>query len=85
MPGKTARQEIMDVLKAQGWNFDEFAQGTVYGRWRRRTVLVEFTKDGRIISAHTKRPADFNYATIVQTVTQDRRAQILAFIRGERV
>ncbi len=82
MTAKTAREEIIAVLRAQGWSVNLRA-GTVVGRWRRRSVAVMFGSDGRITAASKQYPLPRNAGVHSAPIDAPMRTNVLAFIRGE--
>ncbi len=82
MASKTAREEIIAVLRAQGWSVNLRA-GAVVGRWRRRSVACTFGADGRITAASKQYPLPKGAGIHSAPIDAPMRTNVLAFIRGE--
>jgi hypothetical protein len=82
MSTPTAREEVLDVLRAQGWGV-KLRAGAIVGTWRKRSIAITFGSDGRITAASKRYPLPRNAGMTSGPVEAPMRANVLAFIRGE--
>jgi hypothetical protein len=79
----TAREEILIALAGNGWKTIREDQPTLIAGWRNLRVIVQFDSRGTVRGAAIKRYRPFNAGPVTESITKDRRRQVLAFIRGE--
>lgn len=85
----TAKDEILLAAKTTGgWQVVSGGDGKeiddgLWFIWNRRAVFVQFDAFKRVSYARTLYPADFYQGLRTDILTNDRHAQVLAFIRGE--
>lgn len=79
----TAREEILIALASHGWKTIREDQPTLIAGWRNLRVIVQFDSRGTVRGAAIRRYLPFNKGSEMVPFVQDRRRQVLAFIRGE--